>query len=235
MDSFRAPFFWLALFALVLAVLVELGSLAVLHGGGGGAGVSPPTPGWSIRYLAIIDLVLLFGATVIGLGSVLPRAVVGRLQGVVALVLSAFGCLGAIGLAFLAFGLLVLMVSLLVIVPFGTLAYMAAWAGFPAGEAQATLALIMFLKLAFCVLLLLAQQRFLANKGLVTLTALSLGATWLASFLIAFPPQFLRSITDVVAALVIAIVGIIWLLLLAISSLLNLISVARSARTDRAT
>jgi len=81
------------------------------------------------------------------------------------------------------------------------------------------------------VLLLLAQQRFLANKGLVILTALSLGATWLVSFLIAFPPSFLSSIADVIGALVIAVVGIIWLLLLAIGSLLNLISVLRSVRT----
>jgi len=229
-DSFRAPFFWLAVFALVLAVLVELGSLAMLHGAVSALG-DPATPGWGIRYLAIIDLLLLFGVTVIGLGLILPRGLVGRIQGIVALVLSFFGCLGAIGLAFLAFGLLVLMVTLLVAVPFGTLAYLAAWGTFPTGDAQTTLALIMFLKFAFCGLLLLAQQRFLANKGLVILTALSLGATWLVSFLIAFPPTFLSSIADVIGALVIAVVGIIWLLLLAIGSLLNLISVLRSVRT----
>ena len=230
MGSFRAPFFWLALFALVLAVLVELGSVALLHGAAVPAGFNPPSPGWGIRFLAVIDFLLLFGVTVIGLGTLLPRAMVGRIQGIIALVLSFFGCLGVIGLAFAALALLILMVTLLVAVPFGTLAYLAAWGHFPTGDAQATLALVMFLKLVFCGLLLAAQQSFLGNKGLVVLTALSLGATWLVSFLIAFPPGFLASITDVIGALVVAVVGIIWLLLLFIGSLLNLISVLRSAR-----
>jgi hypothetical protein len=226
---FRAPFFWLALLALVLAILVELGSVAMLHGAAP-AGFNPPTPGWGIRFLPIIDFILLFGATVIGLGNVLPRALVGRMQGIASLVLSFFGCLGVIGLAIAALVLLILMVSLLVAVPFGTLAYLAVWGHFPTGDAQTTLALAMFLKLVFCVLLLLAQESFLTEKGLVVLTALSLGATWLVSFLIAFPPGFLASITDVIGALVIAIVGIIWLLLLFLSNLLNLLSLLRSAR-----
>ena len=138
MDSFRAPFFWLAVFALVLAVLVELGSPLMVHVDITG-GVQPPTPGWGIRYLAIIDLLLLFGVTVIGLGLILPRALVGRIQGIVALVLSFFGCLGVIGLAILAFTLLVLMVTLLVAVPFGTIAYMAAWGSFPADRVRSNI------------------------------------------------------------------------------------------------
>jgi hypothetical protein len=227
---FRAPFFWLAVFALALAILVELGSVALLHGAAP-TGLNPPTPGWGIRFLAIIDFILLFGVTVIGLGNVLPGAFVGRMQGIASLVLSFLGCLGVIGLAFAALGLLILMVTLLVAVPFGTLAYLAAWGHFPTGDAQTALALVMFLKLVFCVLMLLAQQSFLTTfKGLVVLTALSLGATWLVSFLIAFPPGFLASITDVIGALVIAIVGIIWLLLMFISNIINLFSVVGSAR-----
>jgi hypothetical protein len=230
MDSFRAPFFWLAVLALILAVLVEFGSVGALHSNAA-ASLDVSTPGWGIRYLPILDLMLLYGIVTIGLGELLPRAVVGRAQGIIALVLSFFGCIGAIILAILALTMLMLMITLLVAVPFGTIAYLAAWGTFPSGTAQSTLALIMFLKLAMLVLLILAQQRFLKNKGLMILSGVSLGATWLVSFLVAFPPSFLAAITDMIGALVIAIVGIIWLVLLFIGSLLSIVSVIRSIRT----
>lgn len=227
MDQLRTPFFGLGAFALILAILVELASVAILPGGAN-SGFDAGTPGWGIRYLAILDLLLLYTVITMGLSLIIPRAVVGRLQGIVALVLSFFGCLGTIVMAFLALTMLILMVTLLVAVPFGTIAYMVAWGDFPVGKAEGTLALIMFLKLVFCGLLILAEQRFLQNKGIVILSAASLGATWLVGFLIGFPPVFLVSIADVIGALVISIVGIIWLILLLIGSILSLIAVLRS-------
>jgi hypothetical protein len=235
MEGFRAPFFWLGILALALAILVEIGSGALLHQvapAAGTAGLPVGTPGWGIRYLAILDAVLMYGLLTIGLGlfSSYGRAVVGRVQGIVGLLLSLLGLLGAIVLAILAFVLLELMVALLLAVPFGTLAYMLAWGHFEVSSALGTLSLIMFLKLAFCVLILLAHQDFIKNKGLVILAAVSLGLTWLASFLIGLPPSFLASITDVISALVSAIVGAIWLLVLLIASLLAMLKAVRSLR-----
>jgi hypothetical protein len=227
MDRLRAPFFWLAAVALLLAILVELSSVALMPGASE-HGLNAGTPGLGIRYLSILDFLLLYTVVTMGLGLIIPRAMVGRLQAIVALVLSFFGCLGTIVLAITAFVLLILMVTLLVAVPFGTIAYLAAWGSFPVGTAEGTLALVMFLKLAFCVLLLIAEQRFLENKGLLILTGVSLGATWLVAFLIDFPPFFLVSIADAIGALVIAIVGIIWLILLLIGSLLSVIRALRS-------
>lgn len=226
MDNLRAPFFWAACVVLLLTILIELASAAVMPGLP--AGLDAGTPGLGIRYLAIIDFLLAYGIGTQALSLLAPRALVGRLQGIVALVLSFFGCLGTIALAIVALLLLILMVTLLVAVPFGTIAYMVAWGTFPVGTAEATLALLMLLKIAFCVLLLLAEQRFLQNKGLVILSALSLGTTWLVAFLIDFPPFFLVSIADAIGALVIAIIGIVWLVLLLIGSLLSLIGVLRS-------
>ncbi len=228
METMRRPFFWLAGLALVLAVAIELASSAMLPGIAS-AQVDAGAPGWGIRYLAILDSLLLYTVLTMGLGMVLPRAVVGRVQGIVALVLSFFGCLGTIVLTFLALATLILMISLLVAVPFGTIAYMAVWGHFPAGRAEAALGLIMFLKFAFCGLLLLAQQRFVQNKGLVVLTAVSLLATWLVAFLVGFPPGFLVSIADVLGALVIAVVGIVWLVLLLVGSLVGVVKAVRSA------
>lgn len=227
MDEMRTPFFWLGALALLLATLIELASIALIPAAAG-AGFNGGTPGWGIRYLAILDLMLLYTTVTMALGLLVPRAVVGRIQGVVALVLSFVGCLGTIGLAFLALGMLILMVSLLVAAPFGTIAYMVAWGHFPSDQAEATLALVMVLKLAFCVLLLVAAQGFLKNIWFLILTGLSLAATWLVAFLIGFPPFFLVSIADVIAALVIAVVGIIWLLMLFIGSILSLVPLIRS-------
>jgi hypothetical protein len=221
MDRLRTPFFIVAAVALLLAILVELSSVAILHVAQS-AGLDRGTPGWGIRYLAILDFLLLYNVVMTGFSKVAPE-LEGRVQGCLALVLSFFGCLGTIVLVILAFTMLILMVSLLLAVPFGTLAYMAVWGSFPAGTAEGTLALIMLLKLLFCVFLVLAQQDFLTRKSLVLLTAASLGLTWLQSFLIGFPPFFLVSIADVLGALVISIVGLIWIVLLVISSLLSLI------------
>jgi hypothetical protein len=231
LDTFRAPFFFLALIALVLAVAVELGLGAILEDAQRIANTSMDAgaPGLGIRYLAILDFLLLFGVSMIALGYLLPRSFVGRVQGIVALVVSFLGCLGTIALAFAALSLLILMVTLLLSAPFGTIAYIAVWGHFPVDDANVVLALIMFLKLAFCVLLLLAQQAFLKRKGLVLLIALSLGATWLVTFLIGFPPSLLSSIADAIAALIIAIIGIIWLIPVIIGSLVAVIRAIRSA------
>ena len=64
---------------------------------------------------------------------------------------------------------LVFMVTLFLAPPFGTIAYFALFGFFPKGGALALLSTLMALKLAFCVMLFLAQQRFVQNKGLVLL------------------------------------------------------------------
>jgi hypothetical protein len=229
MDRLRAPFFWLAGFVLLVVVLIECASGLIVKPLGD-AGVETSTPGLGIRYLPLIDGLLLYVVLLMGLGLLLPRSVIGRIQGVVTLVLSFFGLLGAIVMIFVALGLLILMVTLLVAVPFGTIAYFAGWGHFPTGAATATLGLILFLKIVFCILLILAHQRFLQNKGIVILSAVSLGATLLMAFLVDFPPGFLVSIADAIGALIIAIVGAIWLLFLLIGSVLATISAIRTVR-----
>ncbi|WP_395672921.1 hypothetical protein [Inquilinus sp.] len=229
LDRLRIPFFIAAAILLFLAILVELASMAVL-GTDTTSGLDLPTPGFGIRYLAILDLLLAYAVATMALGLLLPRGIQGRVQGIVGLVLSLLGLLAAIILIFIALGMLILMITLLVAVPFGTIAYLAAWGHFPEDTARITLSLVMLLKLAFCVCLVLAHQRFLQNKGLVILAAVSLGATWVVAFLQSFPPGFLVSIADVIGALVIAIVGAIWLILLLIGSIIAVVASLRSVR-----
>lgn len=223
----RLPFFIAACVCLLLALLIEIA--------GGQAFTSiffsdKETPGHAINALALIDGVLLYSLVWMLLSIVVPRGITGRVQGCITLFFSFFGCLGTIVLIYIAFALLMLMLSLLVAVPFGTLVYLAAWGHFARGAAAATLALVMLLKIAFLILLVLAHQRFLQNKGLLVLIGVSLGLTWLIGFVHAFLPIILVSIGDQLMALVICIVAAIWLALLLIGAVIATIKAIMSLR-----
>ena len=88
----------------------------------------------------------------------------------------------------------------------------------------------MILKIAFLILLVIAHQRFLQNKGLLVLIGVSLGLTWLIGFVHAFLPIILVSIGDQLMTLVIAIVALIWLLLLLIGAVIATIKAILSLR-----
>ena len=223
----RLPFFLAAGACLLLAVFVELAAAQVFTQIFFG---ETETPGYAINALALVDGILLYSLIWMLLSVVAPRSITGRAQGCITLILSFFGCLGTIALILAAFALLMLMIALLVAVPFGTIAYLAAWGHFARGAAAATLALAMILKIAFLILLVFAHQRFLQNKGLLVLVGLSLGLTWLIAFVHALLPIFLVSIGDQLMALVICIVAAIWLLLLLIGALIATIKAILSLR-----
>lgn len=230
MDQLRKPFFAVAVFFLVLAFVAELAASGWLARLTAGHLEEVPTPGIAINYLAIIDGLLIYNFCWMTLQLIIPRGISGRAQGPITLVLSLIALIFTIILAVATFTLLMIMVSLLLAVPFGTIAYIAAWGTFAVTAAAATLSFVMVLKLLFCLFLVLAQQRFLQNKGLLFLIALSLGFTFVVGFIHAFLPRFLASIGDAVAALVVAIVGAIWLLLLVITSLVATVKALLSLR-----
>jgi hypothetical protein len=223
----RLPFFIAAGVCLLLALLVEASAAQAF------TGIffdKQDTPGHAINALALIDGILLYSLIWMLLSVVAPRSVTGRAQGCVTLLVSFFGCLGTIALIVAAFALLMLMLALLVAVPFGTIVYLAAWGHFARGAATATLALAMILKIAFLILLVIAHQRFLQNKGLLVLVGLSLGLTWLIGFVHALLPIILVSIGDQLMALVICIIAAIWLLLLLIGAIFASIKAIMSLR-----
>lgn len=225
------PLFVAAAVLIVLACLFEALSHPVLDAFGGWSlpGAGQATPGWSLRYLAILDLILSYTILGMGLGLVLPGTVQGRVQGVVTLVLSLVGLLACLWLAMLALAALALMLALLVAVPFGTLAYLALFGHFPEGQAQAAIGALLALKMGFLVCLALSHRGFLANKGLLALAGASIGGTLLAGLLVGLMPSFLVSIADVVLAIVVAVVGAVWLLLPVIGSLWAIVLALLSA------
>ena len=190
---------------------------------------NPARPGLGIPYLALVDAIVLFTMLLIGSSLIVPASIEGRVQGCATLIFGVLLILASIVFIFLALGAVILMVSLLLSFPFGTIAYMAIFGFFDTGGASATLGLIMLLKIVAAVCLVLAQQRFLQNIGLVVIVVASLVANVIVSFLQGFPPGFLVSITDAIAAIVVGIIAVICLILLLVGSLTSIIKALNPA------
>jgi hypothetical protein len=224
LDSMRKPFLVVSLIAIFLAVLVELGSMAILGSNTPPVlGVSPT--GKAIPAMAFLDGLILYATLLITIALLIPERVQAKIQGIITLVFSILLVLGCITVIFIDIALLILMVSLLMAVPFGTIAYMAVWAGFDTGGARIALSLIMTLKIVFAACLVLAHQRFLQNKGLVLIIITSLISNLIIAFLHGFVPGFLVSITDDIAAIIICILAIIWAVVYLIGGVVSVIKV----------
>lgn len=234
MGGLRVPFFVVAAAAIVLVVLVELGSPLLLGAAPPSGGLAAPAgalgiepgdvgavekpPGFGVRYLVLVDVIALYTIGLMAAGLVLPDGLTGRLQGLLTLVGSIVLIIVSIVLLIVVVVTLFLMIGLLVSAPFGTIAYVALYGFFPRGDAAVLLSLLMFLKVVFCVLLVLAQPRFLQNKGLVLLVLTSLVGNLVVAFLHGLVPGLLVSITDAVAAIVLAVLAIVWGIVLLIGS-----------------
>lgn len=230
MDKLRTPFFFIFLVAFGLVVGLETGSSFLLGltsaldtasrlGADVPPGASQRPGGLAISYLALIDVIMLGTASLMGIGILFSKRLHARAQGIITLVGAIILILVAIVLLFVAIAQLILMVVLLLAVPFGTIVYLIRWGDFPRGDAAVLLSLIMFLKLVGVGCLIAAQQRFLQNKGLVALIITSLLGNVVAVFLHGLVPGILVSITDDIAAIVFAIVAIIWAVILLIGSI----------------
>lgn len=228
LGSLRLPFFIVSLICFALVLLAEFGALAHRL-----IPVKDPgtPPGLGVPYLALLDGLLLFIVILMALPLLLPDRIHAKLQGIVTLIVSFLSLLGGIVMIIVALVLLMIMVSLVLAVPFGTIAYLAIYGDFATTPAQVILNLLLFLKLAGAVCLVLAHQRFLQNKGLVLLIITSLLGNLIISFLHALVPTPLVSITDAVAAIVVAILAVIWAILLLIGSLPAIFKAINITRT----
>src|SRR6266446_6096406 len=263
MERLRTPFLIIAIVLIFLALLIEKGTAlpGVLRGARvpvtsfqlppqvSGAVSSLDSnqqdvlaqlsqqdrpPGLGVPDLALLDSIVLFTVALMGVALLLPERLQGRVQGIATLIFS----LLLIGIALvqilLALGTLILMISLLLAIPFGTIIYLIIYGSFNRAGADIALSLIMLLKLGFAVSLFLAQQRFLQSKGLVLLVLTSLLATVIVSFLLGIVPGFLVSIADAIAAIIVGIVAVIWGIILLVGSIVSIIKVIRLDRVVKA-
>lgn len=264
LDRLRHPLLILALVALALAFLVEVGAgilvpkvatepldlgaamdgpladdMADLDddereealGDAKALQAAEDPPGLGIPAVALLDVLLVFTMVLVALGLLMAERITGRLQGVATVIVAFLVLLASIGVLIRAFVEVVVMLALLMAVPFGTLTYLALYGSFPTGAAAAVLGTTLFLKIAFAVLLVLAHQRFLQNKGLVLLIVTSLVASLVVMFLHGIVPRFLVSITDGIGAIVAAVLTLIWAIVLLIG---GIVAVIKALRVDRA-
>ena len=251
LGEVRRPFLLLAGFALLLVVLVELGSGPALDGGVAGsigeaaagvpgaepemlAGVTTEVPrGNGIRYLVLVDGFLLFSVVML-IGSVLvSQRVWGRVQGIITLVFSFLWLLLTVVMALVAFVLLMVMVGLFLSPPFGTIAYLAIWGWFPRGQSAVVLGLLLFLKLVFLGCLVLAQQRFLRVVPLMAHVAVSFLVQVVLGLVHGFLPLVVVSIGDQVWALVVAVVAVVGTVVTLVSSIPAVVYAARVSASRR--
>jgi hypothetical protein len=253
LDRLRLLFFILAAIVLLIAIGLELGSSLLpaqfdaalmraqtsdsLKGSDLSQGdkddltnqmvqsaqASQKPPGMAIPYMALLDGVLFYAVLLMGLALLFPERFLGRIQGLATLIVSIIVILVAFVMALKAFEELMIMVSLFLSAPFGTIAYLAIWGFFQRGTAATMLSISMLLKLIFTVLLVLGHQRFLQNKGLVGLIITSLVSCFLIGFLHAFVPGILASITDAIGAIVVMILVIIWAVFMLIGAVISVV------------
>lgn len=216
MDRLRIPPFVIAAILLTIAVLVEI-ALAVVPATG--ATLSGPGPGRAIAYLALVDGLVLYTIGLIVLSLLIRGHTQGRIQGVATLVASLLVLSVSFTLVLEAIRLLSVMITLLQSVPFGTIKYFEKYADFDVKTARIILSLIMILKLCFAGLLALSQPRFLDNKGLVLIVITAFVANIIVAYLHGLVPSYLVSITDDIAAIVVAVLAAIWAVILLVGSI----------------
>src|ERR1044072_2876937 len=218
LESLRKPFFIIALVVMAIVVLLEIGSPGLME-----HTKDFDTPGYGIMYMSFIDGLLLYVTILITVALLLPERVQGRIQGIITLIVSFFGCLGAIASCFTALIFLLVMVTMLLAPIFGTIAYFIIYGHFDRSGAAVTLSIIMTLKIVFIVLLLLAHQKFIEKHSLALLILTSLVGSLLISFLYSLIPIFLVSITDAVGGIIVAIIAIIWLIVFLIMAIISIV------------
>jgi hypothetical protein len=232
MDKLRWPFLVAAIVLTIVIVTIELGSVAPIFKKL--LNVEDAPPGIAIAAMALLDVQLVFATILYGLGVILPHPAIGRIQGIASLILAILLILASIVAIFAALTLLLLMIALIASF-FGAIVYLAIWGDFARDEAAAILWLLLILKIATGVLLVLAHQRFLQNKGLVLLVVTSLIANVIISFLHGLVPIILVSITDAIGAIVCAILALIWAIGLLIGAIIAIIRILKPEKREIST
>ncbi|TDW30886.1 hypothetical protein [Cryobacterium psychrophilum] len=248
-DGLRRPLFIAAIIAATLVVFAEVGlsffviNASVIPPGAGvaqelgvpagvqavNAASGQDPPGSGIASLALIDGLLLFTVGMLGLSLILPLRIYGRIQGLVTLIVTFLWIIMCFLLVIAALVKLFLMIGLFVAAPFGTAVYVAIWGAFPTGTAAAVLGAVLFLKIVFGVLLVLAQPRFLRVTGLVVLVLLSVVLQLVLGFIHGFLPGVVVAIGDQFWAIVTGMVALVWALIMLIGSIPGIINAIRAS------
>jgi hypothetical protein len=97
--------------------------------------------GQSTPDLALIDVILLFTIALMGSALLIPARLLGRVQGIATLIFSIVLIGTALRQIFVALASLILMLSLLLAIPFGSIIYLIVYGSFNRGGADIVLAI----------------------------------------------------------------------------------------------
>ena len=167
-------------------------------------------PCFGVASLLNVDMILFFTVLMMTLPLVIPPQRVANMQGIASLIVGLFVTSFSVMLIVKVLVMLWLMIALLMSIPFGTLIYIVKFGHFDVGYAAIVMSALMTLKIILAAAIVIAHERFLQNKGLVLIIATSLGVMILINVLHNFPPVFLVSITDAIAAIVVSVIAILW-------------------------
>lgn len=255
LDSIRKPFLFLAAILVALAVLLELGATILIRPPRVVRGIpediraqlrqsgqleaaerqlaSIPSgekpPGYGVSSLALVDVLYLLTVGLMALSLAIGQGLHARAQGIIGLIVSVLVIFAALKQLFAALIELMIRVTLLLAVPFGTIAYMVLYAFFDRAGAVTVLGLSWLVKIAAVVCIGLAQQRYLKQTGLMLMIATSFLASFVVSFLHGLPPGFLVSITDPIAAIVCDVLAIIWAIVFALYGIVAVVKALKPA------
>jgi hypothetical protein len=221
----RKPVFVIALIVIGLTVLVELSSIALVSNVSSAANtLNVSVSGQAIPSMSVLDGLIFYAMLMMAIALLLPERFQSKVQSIATIIVALILLLACVVRIVVDLQLLFLMIGLLLAVPFGTIAYLVIWGHFDTGSARVALSLIMFLKIAFCVCLVIAQQRFLKNKGLVLIILTSFLANILIAFLYGLVPSPLVSILDMVGAIVVCILAAVWLVIYLVGGVISTIT-----------
>lgn len=210
MHRLRTPFLFVSLVLFLIVLLIDLGSSSLLTLG------EPSPPGRGIPALAFVDGLLLLQVGLLAFDALRAGRLARWINGPGVLVASIVVILASIVALFTALGLLILMVSVFMALPFGPAIYAAIWGGFERSTALGLLSTTLLLRIVAGVLLVLYDQAMLGKVRLLLLFFTCLVGDIIVSFLLAIVPGLLSAITDGIAAIVMAVVGLIWAIILLI-------------------
>lgn len=216
-ERLRWPFLVVALICAFLAMSIELGSALAER-----LNVEDP-PGVAIGAMALVDVMLVFTLALMTVSLILPKDVVGRLQGCATVITSCLVLLAAIVVIFAALALVLLMIGLIASF-FGIVIYVAVWGDFPRGTAAAILALLLALKIAAGICLPFAHQRFVQATGLILLLLTSIVLNVVIAFVHDLVPLLIVSLVDGILAIVIGIVAVLWAIALLIGGVIGVVT-----------
>ncbi|MFT6791823.1 MAG: hypothetical protein ACJA04_001036 [Cellvibrionaceae bacterium] len=214
-------------FLIALIVGIEVSSLAFVTTSNT---ENLKSPGLGIMSLAFIDGILLYSWTTIKAGSIIPEKILTPGTKVANFLFFLFLLSLSITTIFTAIALIMLMISLLLAIPFGTIVYMIAYADFPKGAAQTTLAILMSLKILFAVSLVVGEKRLFEDyRKFLLLLLCSFVANIIIGFVHGIVPGFLVSITDAVGAIIVIIIALFWIITMFFGSTINMITLIMDA------